>query len=393
VTGKRVVAAVGDVNDINCWSNIPYYFLQAGRRASVFDAGISINVKRLRTLRSLWNMASLMRGERYGGFQYTRLANDSMSRQVDWAGIDEVVSHAQLFPPYELMEAKGISFSHYIDFPLPCLFRDYQIAQTIGSRTARNALAREKDQYAAAEHVFCMSPWAARQVIEHCEVPARKVHALIPGANLPEALFDELRTKQEEAVAEVPDGKKRPLRIAFVGKIPLRKGLDRLVAAVRILRSRQRRVIVRVIGPRQNLFPNDPEVQHLGFIDKQQEPARLVMELQGCHLGALPSYNEAFGIAALEYLRCGLPSLLTRTGGLGDSIPPECGIILPRDCTALDIADTLDHLLRNPEEFARLRTSARAMAGYASWDRTLRELNQFWAAERTSETEPGVGIQ
>jgi glycosyltransferase involved in cell wall biosynthesis len=382
VVGKRVVAAVGDVNDINCWSNIPYYFLQAGQRARFFDAGISIDLKRLKTLRTAWNILSPFRGERYGGFQYTALANSSMSQQIDWAGIGDVVSHAQLFPPHELMEEKKISFSHYIDFPLPCLFRDYQIARTIGSRTARNALAREKDQYAAARHVFCMSPWARRQVIEHCEVSPHKVHTVIPGANLPEELFDESRTRQREGedLADVPDGKERPLRIAFVGKIPLRKGLDRLVGAVRILRSRHRRAIVRVIGPRQNLFPNDPEVEHLGFIDKQREPLRLVKELQGCHLGALPSYNEAFGIAALEYLRCGLPSVLTRTGGLGDSIPPECGILLAKDCTPLDIADTLETLLRNPEEFVRLRSSARLKAGYASWDRTLRDLNRVWTA-------------
>jgi glycosyltransferase involved in cell wall biosynthesis len=378
--GKRVVAAVGDVNDINCWSNIPYYFLEAGRRSSFFDSGLSIDVKRLSPLRNVWNILSPLRGERYGGFQYTPLANRSMAQQIDWASIGEVVSHAQLFPPYELMEEKGIPFSHYIDFPLPCLFRDYQIAHTIGSRTARNALAREKDQYAAAKHVLCMSPWAAKQVIEHCEVPPHKVHTVIPGANLPEALFDELRREHVEDAVDVPDGKERPLRIAFVGKIPLRKGLDRLVGAVRILRSRQRRVIVRVVGPRQNLFPNDLEVEHLGFIDKQREPARLVKELQSCHLGALPSYNEAFGIAALEYLRCGLPGVLTRTGGLGDSIPPECGIILPKDCTALDIADALESLLRNPDEFVRLQTSARSKADYASWDRTLRDLNRLWTA-------------
>ena len=143
----------------------------------------------------------------------------------------------------------------------------------------------------------------------------------------------------------LPDGKRIPLRIAFVGKAPLRKGLDRLVEAIRILRSRQLQVIVRVIGPKVNLFRYGAEVEHLGFINKQQEPDRLVSELQGCHLGALPSYHEAFGIAALEYLRCGLPALITRTGGLGDSIPSDCGIIVDQDCSGMDIADSLENLL------------------------------------------------
>ena len=55
-------------------------------------------------------------------------------------------------------------------------------------------------------------------------------------------------------------------------------------------------------------------------------------------------------VSAFEYLRCGLPALITRTGGLGDSIPSDCGIILDQDCSGMDIADSLENLLRNPDE-------------------------------------------
>ena len=63
-----------------------------------------------------------LRGERFGGFQYTRYGNETMARQIDWSNVGDLISHAQQFPPYEFMLKKGISFSHYIDFPLPtCL--------------------------------------------------------------------------------------------------------------------------------------------------------------------------------------------------------------------------------------------------------------------------------
>ena len=31
------IAVIGDVSDINCWSNIPYYFFQAGKDQSLFE--------------------------------------------------------------------------------------------------------------------------------------------------------------------------------------------------------------------------------------------------------------------------------------------------------------------------------------------------------------------
>jgi len=275
------------------------------------------------------------------------------------------------------MQERRITYSHYIDFPLQNYFEEYQNGHSVRPGIAREALAREREQYAGAKFVVCMSHWAARQVIERCQTPANKVRTIIPGANLPEELFENL--VQEEVTSPPPDGKRVPLRIAFVGIDWKRKGLDRLVEAVRILRSRHFSVSVRVIGPKQNPYPGEAGVEYLGFVDKRQEPNRLVSELRACHIGALPSRHEAFGIAALEYLRCGMPALITNAGGLGDSIPPECGIILDKDCTGDVIASVLENLLKNPELYSLIRQCARANASYASWNRCIRDFQTLWA--------------
>jgi glycosyltransferase involved in cell wall biosynthesis len=373
---KRAVAVIGDPNDINCWSNIPYFFLQAGLRTEFFQTGLPLDPNRQKWHRLAWNIASVFRGDRYGGFQYTRQANEAWFNQLNLDDINEIICHFQLFPPYELAQKHNIQFSHYIDFPLPCLFEDYGVAKTIGKHTADCALKREQEQYQAARYVVCMSPWAARQVSDRCGIEPHKVKVILPGANLPESAFS---IKGENPLSEPPDGKKIPLKIAFVGKIPLRKGLNRLVEGTRILRQRGYKIQIRVIGPKDNLFPNDPEVEHLGFINKLHEPLRLVKELRGCHIGALPSYQEAFGIAALEYLRCGLPALITKVGGLGDSIPDNCGLILSSDCTGEDIADSLENLLKNPDFFQSLRENAQKNARYASWDRTIKQFEELWS--------------
>ena len=124
-----------------------------------------------------------------------------------------------------------------------------------------------------------------------------------------------------------------------------------------MLRARGFRACVRVIGPDKNLYSDDREIEHVGFINKQLDPYRLIDELNSCHLGALPSYQEALGIAALEYLRCGLPALITRTGGLADSIPVDCGIILEQNCTGVRTSRTpLQQLLQSPERLCETTT-------------------------------------
>jgi len=154
-----------------------------------------------------------------------------------------------------------------------------------------------------------------------------------------------------------------------------------LVEAVRLLRQRGYKAIVRTIGPSENLFPHDPEIEHLGFINKLHEPLRLIQEIRSCHLGALLSYQEAFGIAALEYLRCGLPAIVTNAGGLGDSIPPDCGITLPANCTGADIADVLENLLKDGDRFHQLQQNARQKASYASWDRAIQDFQNLWSQQ------------
>ena len=381
MTNTRALAVLGDPEDINCWSNIPYFFLRAGKRADFFQLGVPLDIRRLRLPRLLWNARAPLRMERMGGFQYTRQCMEILMEKAVETGprpdVAEIVSHFQLFPPYEKSAQMGIRFAYYIDFPLQCLFNEYGIAQTIGKKTAQIALEREIEQYAAAHAVVCMSHWSARQVIERCGVSSQKVHVILPGANLPEEAFLDM-PQESPGDEDIPDGKRIPLRIGFVGRTAERKGLPQLVEGVEILARRGFQSLIRVIGPAQNQFRNNPRVQHLGFINKAREPLRLIRELHACHIGALPSRQEAFGIAALEYLRCGLPALLTNVGGLQESVPDDCAIFLSANCMAEEIADRLEDLLKRPEYFARLRRQARLKAPTASWSRTIGEFQLLW---------------
>lgn len=368
----RLLAALGDPQDINCWSNIPYFFLHAGKKAGLFSGGLAIDTGRRRREKTLWNLASIFRGERPGGFQYSRTALDPFLQEVQEGC--EIISHFQLFPSPDLARARGIRYWMYIDFPLTCLFRDYGIGRTIGGKIREQALERERELYRNAEKVFCMSEWARQRVIEECGIAADKTGAILPGANLPDEVVERSLDRHETENCW-PDGKSHPLRIVFVGKDSQRKGLARLVKAIQIVRQDGYDVRLLVVGAQvENADP--AFIEEAGFVDKAQDPERLVRLLTGCHLGALPSHQEALGIAAREFLRCGLPSLLTKTGGLAESVPDGCAASLPPDCSPEEIASEIQHFLTDPDVLRRMTQRAREHAREASWARTAQAFQQ-----------------
>lgn len=57
--------------------------------------------------------------------------------------------------------------------------------------------------------------------------------------------------------------------------------------------------------------------RHVRFLGKQDHVQRLIPRMHALHL---PSETEAFGLAALEAMACGVPPVATRTGGVPDLI-------------------------------------------------------------------------
>jgi glycosyltransferase involved in cell wall biosynthesis len=103
----------------------------------------------------------------------------------------------------------------------------------------------------------------------------------------------------------------------------------------------------------------------------QLAPAAALDELARCHVMALPSLNEAFGVAYIEALACGLPAIAAR----GEGGPEEIagfgdGMLLvpPRDPDAL--AECVADLLSDEQQLKALSQAARRTAAEEfSWER------------------------
>jgi L-malate glycosyltransferase len=120
----------------------------------------------------------------------------------------------------------------------------------------------------------------------------------------------------EEARAK---GRKRILHISNFR--PVKRVLDCIQAFAKVRRAVDAELIMAGDGPDRG--PAEELARDLGvaedvrFLGKQDHMERLIPRMHALHL---PSETEAFGLAALEAMACGVPPVATLTGGVPDLI-------------------------------------------------------------------------
>jgi D-inositol-3-phosphate glycosyltransferase len=102
--------------------------------------------------------------------------------------------------------------------------------------------------------------------------------------------------------------------------------------------------------------------------------ATLAEYYRAADLVAVPSYNESFGLVALEAQACGTPVVAAAVGGLTTSVDHGSSGVLVDGHDPDQWAKVLDGLLRAPGERESLARGARRHAEQFSWDRTAAEL-------------------
>jgi glycosyltransferase involved in cell wall biosynthesis len=163
------------------------------------------------------------------------------------------------------------------------------------------------------------------------------------------------------APATLPPKHETPT-VATLGDLIPRKRQADVLAAIETLPG-VRWVVIGDGPERPALRPSDPaRVDFLGRL----APDAALEELARCHVMALPSIDEAFGVAYVEALACGVPAI----GSMGEGGPEEIaalggGMLLvpPRDPAAL--AAAIETALSD----RGLREAARANAAeHFSWE-------------------------
>ncbi len=159
----------------------------------------------------------------------------------------------------------------------------------------------------------------------------------------------------------------------FVGRMHPQKGVDLLIEAVHRVAQQLPRLRVFVIGSpgghygaeeRPSPYATDvmrraqgAPVQFVGFLSNQSEQFGRYMS--ACDVAVIPSRHEPFGYVALEALAMSVPVIASRTGGLGQTVTDDVGLLVPpEDIPAL--AAAIRTVYENPSRLRRLRQKCRA---------------------------------
>jgi glycosyltransferase involved in cell wall biosynthesis len=318
----RLLSAQGYAPTLeSSFSGITYHLARAGLASRHLEGCFSLysGQKPPRAVQirgALWRAARMLRRQKMRGFKFTADYLDAVWPRYlrDLAGAT-VISNFQLYSRHFLKRRKALDIGawYYIDGTLTEYFEsydDFEVAD-IDPDTRQRALALEQEGYDSADGIVAFSRLTAQTLCERYGVPRAKVSVVIPGANLLDDFLDSVPLEPASPDAE-------EFLLGFVGLYPIRKGLDRLAQAVRILRARGLAIRLRVVGKCPDDLRTMDGLDFLGVIHKRTHFADFVRAVGSVHLGCLVSRSELAGISTLEFLRLGVPVLGTDVGGATD---------------------------------------------------------------------------
>jgi len=267
----------------------------------------------------------------------------------------------------------------------------------------------EEQVVAAATRLIASTDDEAAELVSLYDARPEQVVTIAPGVDL-----DRFRPGSGDRAAERAAVGLAPeaVLLLFVGRIQPLKAPDvvlraaaRLVADDPALRSR---LVVGVIGGPSGAGTRDPEnlaelARELGIADlvRFEEPAgqdRLADFYRAADLVVVPSYNESFGLVALEAQACGTPVVAARVGGLRTAVADGVSGLLLDGHDPVDYAAAIAGLLSAPGRMAEMGAAGASYARRFGWDATVDGILAAYGEaladhrERAAPTATGVGL-
>ncbi|MBI3261596.1 MAG: glycosyltransferase family 4 protein [Acidobacteria bacterium] len=208
-----------------------------------------------------------------------------------------------------------------------------------------------------ASRVVVPSQYTATEVIDRLGVPCRRVLVCPPGA-------PEWRDPVSERVASGG-------YVLFIGT--LEPAYGRLLARRPNVPNL---VLAGRAGPEAQPWldaiaraPFAGHVEYLGYVGEQDRQRVYA----GARVLVLPSYEEGFGMPALEAMSLGIPVVATNRGALPELVRDAAMLIAPEDVDS--IVTALDRVLTEDGLAANLVARGLARARQFEWRQTVRAIH------------------
>ena len=251
----------------------------------------------------------------------------------------------------------------------------------------------EEQVVAAADMLVANTDIEAKQLINLYDADPGRVEVVHPGVDLD--VFRPIDPREARRSLGLPEDAHVLL---FAGRIQPLKAPDVLLRAVAVLLAEspglRSQLVVPVVGGPSGTGLEHPEAladlaRDLGlddvvrFVPPVSQP-ELARWCAAADLAAVPSYNESFGLVAVEAQATGTPVVAAAVGGLTTVVRHDVSGLLVEGHDPADWAAAVGRLVTGPALRERLSRGAVEQAAGFSWehtaDRTLEVYRQAQAA-------------
>ncbi len=250
--------------------------------------------------------------------------------------------------------------------------------------------------YEAAELVIATSPQQMDLLVKDYDVPTGRCRMIPPG-------YDDNR------YYAVSDASRAAIRqqlgftgqvIMAVGRLARNKGYDLLIEGFELVAKREPQAVLYLACGGENLNPGEhtmladlqaqvaglqlqDRVQFAGFIPE----AQLADYYRAADAFVLSSRYEPFGMAAVEAMACGTPTVVTVHGGLCRALAFGRHALFADPFDKEDLGITMVKIFRHPRLRARLaRMGAHKMRSLFTWSGIAHQLLAAVEHRETSKT-------
>ncbi|CAB0535865.1 D-inositol-3-phosphate glycosyltransferase [Corynebacterium diphtheriae] len=238
-----------------------------------------------------------------------------------------------------------------------------------------------------ADILVVNTPEETNDLVRHYDANPDSVAVIAPGANV--ELFTpgtQRNTEQSRRCLGIPLHTKV---VAFVGRLQKFKGPEVLLRAVAEMLERDPDRDMRVImcgGPSGAAATVEHYIEltrslgiahRVRFLDPRP-PEELVSVYQAADVVAVPSYNESFGLVAMEAQASGTPVVAARVGGLPIAVVDgETGVLVDGHDPIM-WADALEQLLDDDPTRQRMGVAAVEHAANFTWAAAAEKLESVY---------------
>jgi D-inositol-3-phosphate glycosyltransferase len=241
----------------------------------------------------------------------------------------------------------------------------------------------------AADRLIASTVDEASQLVELYDADPAKVSVIAPGVDL--VTFTPGDRAGARRRMELPAD---AVVLLFVGRIQPLKAPDVLLRAAAAMVEvepllRDRLVVLVVGGPSGSGLERPEELSKLavslGIADlvrfERPAPREVLADYyRAADLTVVPSYNESFGLVALESQACGTPVVAARVGGLVTAVEDEVSGVLIDGHNPHDYATVIRTLVREPSRRLVLSDGAVRHAERFGWGATVERILDVYSS-------------